>query len=119
VIESRLGHRLFAYWLLDQIMLVIHGGVQLRGLILERRAPCLVALAPVLVVLEPLRTILLAGSQTAVSAGLVLGIGVGLFCGSRPAANRTERLAFSTFDLGGVGATAALEIEVLANRVVE
>ena len=36
-----------------------------------------------------------------------------------PAANRAERLALGALDLGRVGAAPALEVEVLADRVVE
>ena len=39
--------------------------------------------------------------------------------GLGPAPDRSERLAFGAFDLGGVRAAAALEVEVLADRVVE
>ena len=35
------------------------------------------------------------------------------------AADRPEGLAFGTLDLGGIGAAPALEVEVLADRVVE
>ena len=36
-----------------------------------------------------------------------------------PAPNWTESLAFSALNFGGVGAAPALEVEVLADRVVE
>jgi hypothetical protein len=36
-----------------------------------------------------------------------------------PTPNRTEGLALGAFNLGGVGAAAALEVEVLADGVVE
>ena len=55
-----------------------------------------------------------SGSSAASAAGASSSAGN---LGTAP--DGTERLAFGALDFGGVGATAALEVEVLADRVVQ
>jgi hypothetical protein len=55
--------------------------------------------------------------EAVVAYRLVASIGTAGFLVA--AANRPERLAFGTLDLGRIGTPSALELQVLANRVVE
>jgi hypothetical protein len=85
-------------------------GLRNRGLLLEHLAPVAVG-----VVGLPRRLVerLIVGRF----ASLYSVFGIRLL--ERVAAHGTERLALGSFDLSGIRAPAALEIQVLANRVVQ
>jgi hypothetical protein len=51
--------------------------------------------------------------------GLVLEVGVRRRPATRPATNRTESLLLSSLDLGRICASPALEVQMLADRVVQ